>query len=70
MALGHSTSFVTWRNPAQERAILDDIALDVPWSVVEQFSSLVRLSGSPEERAAFEFLIRHLGEWEIGRAHV
>jgi len=65
MALGHSTSFVTWRNPAHERAILDDIALDVPWSVVEQFSSLVRLSGSPEERAAFEILIRHLGEWGV-----
>lgn len=65
MTLTQSRSFVTRRNADVEHAILSTIALDVPWSVVEQFSSLVRLSGSPEERTAFEVLIKYLTEWGV-----
>jgi len=65
MTLAQDRSFVTRRDPDVESAILDDISLDVPWSVVEQFSSLVRLSGSPEERQAFDILIKHLTDWGI-----
>ena len=52
--------FVQWRDAALERKVLDSISLDVPWSVVEQFSTLVRLSGSEEERQAVDILIGHL----------
>ncbi len=65
MTLTQSPSLVSWRNPEVERAVLHDISLDVPWSIVERFSSLVRLSGSAEERAAFDILIAHLTEWGI-----
>lgn len=52
--------FVQWRDPALERKVLDSISLDMPWSVVEKFSTLVRLSGSAEEREAVEILTGHL----------
>ncbi len=52
--------FVQWRDPALERKVLDSISLDVPWSVVEKFSTLVRLSGSDEEREAVDTLTQHL----------
>lgn len=52
--------FVQWRDPALERKVLDSITLDVPWSLVEKFSTLVRLSGSDEERDAVEALTQHL----------
>lgn len=52
--------FIQWRDPALERKVLDSISLDVPWSVVEKFSTLVRLSGSKEEREAVETLAKHL----------
>ena len=48
--------FVQWRDPALERKVLDSISLDVPWSVLEKFSTLVRLSGSDEEREAVDTL--------------
>ncbi len=54
--------FVQWRDPALERKVLDSISLDLPWSVVEKFSTLVRLSGSPEEREAVDELIGRLRE--------
>ncbi len=57
--------FVTWSDPALERELLSQVSLDVPWSVVEQFSQLTRLSGSPEERRAVEILIEHLRSWGV-----
>lgn len=65
MVAKSTASFVEWSNQSLERRVLDDISLDVPWSVVERFSSLVRLSGSPQERDAFEILMRHLTEWGV-----
>ena len=52
--------FVQWRDTALERKVLDSITLDVPWSLIEKFSTLVRLSGSDDEREAVETLIQHL----------
>ncbi len=60
--------FVQWRDTGLERKVLDSISLDVPWSVVEKFSSLVRLSGSQEERAAVDVLIGHLREAGVPHA--
>ncbi len=57
--------FVTWSDPALERELLSHVSLDVPWSVVEQFSQLTRLSGSPEEHRAIEILIEHLRSWGV-----
>ena len=41
-----------WKDTALEQQILDTITLDEPWALVEHFSTLVRLSGSPEEAEA------------------
>ncbi|HWE64673.1 MAG TPA: M28 family peptidase [Chloroflexota bacterium] len=65
MVTTHPASFVTWSDQALERTLLDQISLTVPWSVVERFSSLVRLSGSPQEREAFTILTRHLDQWGV-----
>ena len=51
-----------WNGGEVERAIVDAVSLDVPWRVVERFATLTRLSGSAEEREAFELLIDHLRE--------
>lgn len=56
---------VAWRDAALEQRVLDGISLKVPWSVVERFSKLVRLSGSPDERQAFELLMKHLDGWGV-----
>src|SRR5919109_225181 len=65
MTVDSVAPFVTWSNPDLERTILDDVSLDVPWAVVERFASLVRLSGSPEEREAVDLLRRHLSAWDV-----
>lgn len=55
----------TWSDGALEQQVLDAVSLKVPWGVVEQFSTLVRLSGSPEERRAFEILTGRLKGWGV-----
>jgi hypothetical protein len=54
-----------WSQPDVEQTVLDAINLDTAWPVVEQFSEIVRLSGSKEERKAFDILIGHLKEWGV-----
>ena len=54
-----------WSDAALEARLLDGITLKAPWRAVEEFSKLTRLSGSPEERRAFEILIRHLEKWGV-----
>lgn len=49
-------NFVTWTDQSTEKAILDDVSLDVPWALVEKFSKLVRTSGSPDERQAVDLI--------------
>ncbi len=65
MSVDQVAPFVGWNDPRLERALLDDISLDVPWPVVEQFASLVRLSGSSEEREAVELLMEQLCSWGV-----
>src|SRR5579883_248517 len=65
MTTNRIAPFIDWTEPALERELLDDITLDVPWSVVERFSSLVRLSGSAEEQQAIDILMTHLRDWDI-----
>ena len=54
-----------WSDAALEGRVLDGVSLKIPWRVVEDFSKLTRLSGSPEERRAFEILVRHLDKWGV-----
>ena len=57
--------FVQWRDSGLEREVLDSITLDVPWSLVEKFSTLVRLSGSDDEKEAVEALTKHLRDAKV-----
>jgi N-acetylated-alpha-linked acidic dipeptidase len=54
-----------WQDPALERDVLESISLDAPWAAVERFSTLVRLSGSDQEREAVGYLIDRLTAWGV-----
>ncbi len=43
-----------------EQSILGAISKDEPWALVEQFSKTVRLSATPEERKAIDYLVGRL----------
>lgn len=45
--------------------MLESITNEVPWATVERFSSLVRESGTPEEREAFQYLMEKLDAWGV-----
>ncbi|TWT25457.1 M28 family peptidase [Planomicrobium sp. CPCC 101110] len=49
----------------QERVLLDEINTNVPVSVLNKFLTLVRESGSEDERIAADFLASYLDEWEV-----
>lgn len=48
-----------------ETKIVESISLDTPWPVVEQFSRIIRLSGSEEERKAIDLLCTELDRFGI-----
>jgi N-acetylated-alpha-linked acidic dipeptidase len=48
-----------------EKQLLDEISLDVPKQILNKFSTLVRESGSEDERIAFNFLADFLKEWGV-----
>lgn len=48
-----------------EKALLEELSLDVPKAVLNKFSMLVRESSSEDERIAFDFLVQFLKEWQI-----
>lgn len=50
---------------ALEDAILTSVSLDTPWDIVERFSSIVRLSGTEDERSAIELLRARLNTWGV-----
>lgn len=60
-----AVELASWNGAAAERTVVDSVSLDAPWAVVEKFATLMRLSGSADERAAFEVLAGHLREWGI-----
>jgi len=63
--MSRAAEITGWTDAALEGRLLDGVSLKVPWRVVEDFSKLTRLSGSPEERRAFEILMRHLEKWGV-----
>ena len=48
-----------------EKKLLDDINATEPWALVEAFSSVVRLSATPEERKAIDYLLSRMDALEI-----
>jgi hypothetical protein len=48
--------------PAFEEQLLKDLSSDVPWALIERFSTLVRESGSADERTAAEYIAGRLRE--------
>jgi N-acetylated-alpha-linked acidic dipeptidase len=54
-----------WSDPHLEDEVLGAISLDAPWALVERFATLVRSSGSPEERQAFDYMIERLRSWGV-----
>jgi N-acetylated-alpha-linked acidic dipeptidase len=60
-----SRTFVLWSDPSSEEQIRDSITADVSSIVVDQFSRLVRESGSQDEVQGAEFLTSFLTKWGI-----
>jgi N-acetylated-alpha-linked acidic dipeptidase len=52
-------------NAEVEKALLDEVSLEIPKAVLERFSSLVRESGSEDERTAADFLASYLEQWGV-----
>ena len=48
------------KNAGLEDALLEALAPDEPWSLIERFSSLVRESSSEDERKAFQYIADRL----------
>ncbi len=60
MAVEQDTKIVNWEGKELEQSVLDSISLDVPWKALEKLGSLIRTSGSPEEREAADYIIKEL----------
>ena len=45
-----------WKDEAVEAEILESISTDEPWSLLEEFSQLTRLSGSEDEAKAAQYI--------------
>jgi N-acetylated-alpha-linked acidic dipeptidase len=58
-------SFTSWSDPATEKTILDSISIDEPWALVEEIVKYVRLSGTEEERKAFDAIMERLDAWGV-----
>jgi hypothetical protein len=59
------SSITSWNDAATEKTVLDSISIDAPWALVEELVETVRLSGSEEERKAFEMIISRLKSWGV-----
>ncbi|NYE06344.1 hypothetical protein F4694_003124 [Bacillus niacini] len=55
----------TVTNIAHEKSLFDEISMEVPKAVLERFSTLIRESGSEDERIAADFLTNYLQEWGV-----
>ena len=65
MSVATARPLTAWKDEAVERAILDQVSLDAPWLELESFATLVRSSGSPQEREAVNLLTGRLGQWGV-----
>src|SRR6185312_16176569 len=54
-----------WKDTALEQAVLEQVSIDVPWALVEEFSSLVRLSGSADEEKAVRSITGQLAAFGV-----
>jgi hypothetical protein len=52
-------------DPELEGWLVEDVSVDAAWALVEQFSSLVRVSGSEGERQAADHILERLRTWGI-----
>lgn len=52
-------------NTEQEKGLLEEINLEAPKAILERFSTLIRESGSEDEKIAADFLTDFLTKWEI-----
>lgn len=52
-------------DPSVEKILLDEITTEVPSAILERFSTLIRESGSEDEKIAANFLVGFLKEWEV-----
>lgn len=55
----------SWSDTDLEDAVLNSVSLDTPWAAVEKLGSLVRLSGTSEERKAVDYLIQQLESFGV-----
>lgn len=51
-----------WKDEAAEAEILENISIDGPWALLEEFSQLTRLSGSGDEEKAAKYITAKLDE--------
>lgn len=58
-------ALTSWSDSAVEKTVLDAISIDEPWALVEHIVKTIRLSGTPEEREAFDGIIAKLNGWNI-----
>ena len=50
---------------AAETAMLADVSVEAPWALIERFSTLVRESGSEDERTAARYISQQLSGWGV-----
>lgn len=48
-----------------EEKLLGQLSLDTPWALIERFTTLVRESGSEDERIAAQYISERLSEFDI-----
>ncbi len=48
-----------------EETLLQELAIDAPWSLIERFTTLVRESGSEDERIAAQYISDRLTEFGV-----
>jgi N-acetylated-alpha-linked acidic dipeptidase len=61
----HMTEPGTWKDSALEESILPQLSIDAPWAMLEEFSTLTRLSGSDDEAKSVSYLTDRLTEWGV-----
>lgn len=62
---GGGGSLGAWKDVALEQALLGQLAIDVPWALVERFASLTRLSGSADEATAVGAITEQLAAFGV-----
>jgi hypothetical protein len=54
------TAISTWRHESDEQLLTAEVSLDEPWALVETYTRLIRVSGTRDEKRAFDYLDRRL----------